>query len=217
MSTQKLSKEIKIIIISSVVLFLIAISFLFISKVQNKDAGAHQPINNLTREFNHRSGPDYAKVKIVEFYDPECEACAGFYPYIKEAMKKYEGKIQLIVRYALYHGNSKLAAIATEAAGEQNKFWEYQELLFLNQHEWSHKQFPATEYFLKYAMYLKLDETKFKKDYEKEINFKNIKLDLEDGAKIGVNGTPTIFINETKLETINPSLFFQKIEEELQK
>lgn len=213
---KQLNKEMKIILGSMTVIALIAAAayFLFTGKKTETTASLSQP-TNLTREFNQKTGPDEAKVKIVEFYDPECEACAGFFPFVKEAMARYEGKVQLTVRYALYHGNSFLAAKATDAAGLQEKFWDYQELLFLNQHEWSHKQEPSTAYFVKYAQDLNLDISKFKADMEDMRRMETINLDLADGKALGVNGTPTIFINGKMLDQINPSHFFEKIEEQL--
>lgn len=214
----QLNKEMKIILGSMAVIALVAISiyFLFTGKKPEETTTLSSP-STLTREFNQKKGPDDAKVKIVEFYDPECEACAGFFPFVKEAMARYEGKVQLTVRYALYHGNSILAAKATDAAGLQGKFWEFQELLFLNQHEWSHKQEPSTAYFVKYAQDLNLDIAKFKTDMEDMGRMETINQDLTDGKALGVNGTPTIFINGKMLDRINPSHFFEKIEEELRK
>ena len=62
--------------------------------------------SELIKEYNPRIGPDDAKVKIVEFLDPECEACSKMAPIVKQLMSEYEGKVQLIVRYMPYHGNS---------------------------------------------------------------------------------------------------------------
>jgi len=214
----QLNKEIKIVLGSIIAIALIAITiYSFLGNEKTDDSPATIIQTDLTRDFNQKKGPDNAKVKIVEFYDPECEACAGFFPYVKEAMARYEGSVQLTVRYALYHGNSTLAAKATDAAALQGKFWEFQELLFLNQHEWSHKQEPSTAYFVKYAQDLNLDISKFKSDMEDMRRMETINLDLEDGKRLGVNGTPTIFINGKMLDQLNPSSFAARIEEELRK
>lgn len=212
----QLNKEIKIVFLSFLAIIIAGAAIYFINsnKAQENKAPAFLS-SNLTREFNHKKGPDNAKIKIVEFYDPECEACAGFFPYMKEILSRYEGKVQLTVRYALFHGNSQLAAKASDAAALQGKFWDYQELLFLNQHEWGHKQEPSTSYFLKYAEDLSLDIAKFTSDLNDLRRMETINIDLEDGKKLGVNGTPTIFINGRMLEKINPTYFNERIEEEL--
>ncbi|MDO9182479.1 MAG: thioredoxin domain-containing protein [Bacteriovorax sp.] len=214
----KVNKELKTILGSFIAIVVVAIGVYFFT--QSKPAVDKLPSpshENLVRNYSHKKGPGSAKVKIVEFYDPECEACAAFFPYIKEIVSRYEDKIQLTVRYALYHGNSTLAAKASDAAGIQGKFWEFQELLFLNQRTWSHSQGPATESFIKYAKDLDLNIPKFKADMDDLGRMETIAMDLEDGKRLGVNGTPTIFINGKKLENINPNLFKEKIEEEILK
>ena len=61
-------------------------------------------------------GPDDAKVVLVEFLDPECEACRAFHPFVKQLMADYSGKIKLVVRYAPFHGSSKYVVRVLEAA-----------------------------------------------------------------------------------------------------
>lgn len=213
----QLSKEIKIMLASFVVIALISATFFWFGQKTNETPVDPAIPENMTREFNHKTGPDNAKVKIVEFYDPECEACSAFFPYVKEVVKRYEKDVQLTVRYALYHGNSLLAAKASDAAALQGKFWDFQELLFLNQHEWSHKQEASISYFVKYAQDLDLDISKFKSDIEDLRRMETINIDLADGKKLGVNGTPTIFINGKKLHNISPDSFQELVESELKK
>lgn len=213
----RLNKEIKIMIASLIGLSLIAIAFFWFTQINTPVPPESVVPENLTREFNHKIGPDSAKVKIVEFYDPECEACSAFYPYVKETIKRYEKDVQLTVRYALYHGNSLLAAKASDAAALQGKFWNFQELLFLNQHEWSHKNESSISFFVKYAQDLELDISKFKADIEDPSRIESINIDIEDGKKLGVNGTPTIFVNGKKLLNISPSSFQELVELELKK
>lgn len=215
----QLNKEIKVILGSIFAIVLVAVTFYFIGQRSTPEVNsmATKTSESLTREFNHKKGPDNAKVKIVEFYDPECEACAAFFPYAKEIISRYEKDIQLTVRYATYHGNSMLAAKASDAAAIQGKFWDFQELLFLNQNEWSHKKEPATSFFIKYAQDLSLDISKFKTDMEDLRRIETINMDIEDGKKLGVNGTPTFFINGKMLHNLNPNAFKEMVENELNK
>lgn len=213
----QISREIKIMLASFVGIALIAIIFFGLSQKSSETSTESAISENLTREFNHKRGPDNAKVKIVEFYDPECESCSAFFPYIKEIVNRYEKDVQLIVRYALYHGNSLLAAKASDAAALQGKFWDFQELLFLNQPEWSHKKESSISFFVKYAQDLELDISKFKADIEDLKRMEKINIDIEDGKKLGVNGTPTIFVNGKKLHHISPESFQVLVESELNK
>lgn len=212
------NKELKILLGSALAVISVVAGIYYFSQTDKSEniVAAVTP-DNLVREFNHKTGPNNAKIKLVEFYDPECEACSALAPYVKEIVSRYKNDIQLTVRYALYHGNSELAAKASDASGIQGKFWEFQELLFLNQHEWSHKQTPSTEYFIKYAKDLDLDISKFQADMNDLKRMETIAIDLEDGKKLGVNGTPTIFINGKKLEKLDPNSFKDMIEIEMKK
>jgi protein-disulfide isomerase len=210
------NKELKIILASLFVVIAVAAAiYAFTNKTEITNLGEQKAPENLVRDFNHKKGPDNAKVKIVEFYDPECESCSAFFPYVKEVLARYPNDVQLITRYALYHGNSTLAAKASEAAALQDKFWEFQELLFLNQSEWSHSKMPATKFMIKYAEDLSLDIKKFEIDMHDIKRMETISIDLEDGPKLGVNGTPTIFINGKKLERIHPTDFQEAVANEV--
>lgn len=209
-----MKKEIKVIIVS--ILVIIGCAFALFTKNNKKEeastTNAHQ---SLVRDFNHKTGPDDAKVKIVEFLDPECEACAAFYPHMKDVLERYNGKVQLTVRYALYHGSSTEAAKATEAAGKQGKYWEYQGLLFTRQGEWSHRSVAPIDLFESYAANLGLNVEQFKKDMQDPAIGSILSIDVADGKTIGIQGTPTIFINGVMLEKLHPSALIEKIDEEL--
>ena len=168
----------------------------------------------LVKPYSPKLGPDTAKVVLVEFLDPECESCAAFYPKVKNILQKYDGKIQLVVRYMLFHNNSQLAAMATEAAGKQGKYWEMQELLF-NRKEWTHQETPQTALFENYAKELGLDLAKFKKDMKDEETLKNILSDYQEGPSLGVQGTPTLFVNGRQLFQLSEGILTDMIEEEL--
>jgi len=213
-----LNKEIKIIVGSFFVVIAIVVALIFM----NQNSTAQTPVvelktddSPLIRSYSHRMGPDSAKVKLVEFYDPECEACAAFFPHVKAILNKYPNDVQLILRYALYHSNSELAAKASEAAAIQGKFCQFQELLFVKQNEWSHNHFPATMHFTKYASELKMDVEKFRRDMNDLNRMAVINTDIEDGKKLGVNATPTFFVNGKTLTNFSPEGLNEAIENEL--
>lgn len=149
----------------------------------------------LVREDSPILGPAEAKVTIVEFLDPECESCRAAYPIVKQLMEEYPDDVRLVVRYFPLHGNSVLAAMATEAAGEQGKYEEMQALLFERQPEWGEKQTPQDEAFLAYAEELGLDMTKFAADMENPDYLAKVQRDQADGTALGVTGTPTFFVD----------------------
>ena len=151
----------KTLIISSLaVIGLFAGAAFFLEKEKVENPG---PVNRISQEklvkfHSHSLGNQNAKVTVVEFYDPECESCAAFYPELKKLVDIYKEHVRFVPRYMIYHGNSKLAAIATEAAGSQGKYWEMQRQLFTSL-DWTHQQAPQTERFISYAETLGLDIT----------------------------------------------------------
>lgn len=148
-------------------------------------------------------GPADAKVTIVEFYDPECESCAAFHPSVKALLKEFDGKVRFISRYATFHKNAKLAAIYTEAAGEQGKYWEMQEKLFEKQGEWGekHGQAPAAPVeqasvlFDKYAKELGMNVDQLKASVTDPKHGSKIDRDMRDVAALNVRRTPTFYVN----------------------
>lgn len=177
---------------------------------------------NLVRPDSPTLGAADAKVTIVEFLDPECEACAAFSPVVKKILKEYDGKIRLVVRYMPLHPNSLSAATFTEAAGEQGKYWQAQELLFQRQPEWGTKHglqaaVPAdiNTLFKKYAMELGLDLNKMDAAFAENRYQSKIQRDLKDGQSLGVRQTPTFFVNGRRLVRLGEQDLKALINEEL--
>jgi protein-disulfide isomerase len=157
----------------------------------------------LVRPDSPTLGPENAAVTLVEFLDPECESCRAFFPVVKRILTEYDGRIRLVVRYMPFHSNSILAAQATEAAGAQGKYWEMQELLFAKQGEWGHNSEPQRELMIKYAKELGLDVEKFQASLSNMLVFTKLERDRQDGVALGVNGTPTFFVNGQRLENLS--------------
>jgi len=175
-----------------------------------------QPVatNLLIRDDSPTIGPTDAKVTIVEFLDPECESCRAAFPMVKEILNTYGEDVRLVVRYFPLHNNSVLAVQATEAAGEQGKYWEMQELLFQNQSIWGEQQTPQTALFIQYATELGLDVAAFTDALNSSKYADKIQRDQQDGQALGVNGTPTFFVNGQQVQNIGslPDLVSQALE-----
>jgi protein-disulfide isomerase len=180
----------------------------------------------LVRPDSWTLGPADAKVTLVEFYDPECEACAAFHPVVKKLLKDYEGKIRLVARYMPLHPNSLSAATFTEAAGEQGKYWQAQELLFQRQQEWGQKHGAAAAsappvnfnaLFDGYARELGLDRAKASAAVAENRYGAKIERDKKDGQALGVRRTPTFFVNGRELIQFGEAPLRQLIDDELKK
>lgn len=230
-----MSKEIKIlgaIIIAVVIAAIIGVN-LYNNSAQNtavttnSNGSNKSSANNevLIRSDSYKLGKEDAKVTIVEFLDPECEACAAFHPVMKKVLKDYEGKTRLVVRYMPLHPNSMKAANFLEAAGEQGKYWEAQDLLLTKQGEWGTKhgqpanvpQPNVDEIFPKYAEELKLNVDQVKTAIADNKFGEKIKRDQKDGESLYVQRTPTIFVNGRKLATLSEPALTYLIDQELKK
>ncbi len=180
----------------------------------------------LVRPDSWTLGPADAKVTLVEFYDPECESCAAFHPTVKRILKDYEGRIRLVARYMPLHPNSISAATFTEAAGEQGKYWQAQDLLFQRQGEWGQKHGPGAAsappvnfnvLFDGYAKELGLDRAKAAAAVAQNRYGAKIERDKKDGQAVGVRRTPTFFVNGRELAQLGDSHLRQLIDDEMKR
>lgn len=148
-----------------------------------------------------RGNPD-AGVIITEFSDLQCPACAIHEGNVQKILAEFEGKVAL--RYKHFpltgHKYAVIAARAAEAAGKQEKFWEMHDLLFVKQQELSDSSDPK-EKLTAYAKQLELDVDAFTKDLDSKELETIINQQRDEGINIGVNSTPTFFINGKLMNT----------------
>lgn len=154
----------------------------------------------LERPHAMSAGPANAKVTLVEFLDPECESCRAFFPFVKELLAKYPNDLRLVVRYAPFHPNSKMAIKILEAARKQNKYWETMAVLFYYQPNWGDHHNPRPELMWGYLHEAGVDEEQIRKDFNDPKFDEIIALDTADLKDLGVKATPTFFINGKPLE-----------------
>ncbi|MEV6285273.1 thioredoxin domain-containing protein [Kribbella sp. NPDC051770] len=158
----------------------------------------------VVRPDSHKLGtpaPD-DKVTFVEFLDFECESCRAAFPVVEELRKQYAGKVTFVVRYFPIpsHFNAERAARAVEAAAQQGKFEQMYQKMYETQAEWGEQRVPADARFRGFAQELGLDLAKYDQVYGDQATLERIKKDVADGEALGVVGTPTFFLNGTKLE-----------------
>lgn len=227
-----MSKEIKILAAIAVVVVIGAIigTTFYNSSTRNQTVTTNSNTNKpaainteaLVRPDSYTLGSADAPVTIVEFLDPECESCAAFNPIVKKVLKEYEGKAKLVVRYMPLHPNSLTAATFMEAAGEQGKYWEAEDLLFAKQPEWGTKhgqpssnQADINTLFKKYAADLGLDMDKMNSAFAANKFAAKIERDKKDGQSLGVRQTPTVFVNGKKLARLDENALKSLIDAEL--
>ena len=203
--------EVRMLLLIGIPILLAGIVFALLTSRNQTPAGALDD-TRLIRPDSPVSGAADAPVTIVEFLDPECESCRAAHPAIKELLQTYTGRVRLVVRYFPLHTNSVLAALATEAAGEQDKYWEMQDLLFTRQPEWGENSVETPEVFTAYAQMLGLDIARFQDAMANPIYRDKIERDRQDGQALDVSGTPTFFVNGQLVEPLSYDRLVEMIE-----
>jgi protein-disulfide isomerase len=146
----------------------------------------------ISEERDHVRGPRAAPVTLVEYGDYECPYCGQAYNVVKELEIRAGNLMRFVFRnfpLTTIHPHAERAAEAAEAAGAQGKFWEMHDLLFENQ------QALEDEDLLEYAALVGLDIPRFVREMREGRYLNRIREDFLSGARSGVNGTPTLFIN----------------------
>lgn len=148
------------------------------------------------------TGSATPKVTIVEFSDFQCPYCKDAEPVVESVMAKYPNEVRLIYRhYPLIqaHQFAMDAAVAAEAAGKQGAFWQYHNLLFKNQPNSENPDSFKRDKFTEYAKQLGLNVDQFVKDFDSDTARQRVLTDRDEGDKIGINATPTFFVNGEKV------------------
>ena len=156
-------------------------------------------------QTDHVRGAKDGKVTLVEFGDFQCPACGAYEPIVRQVLVDNKDTLKFSFRHfplTQIHKNALLAAKASEAAGVQGKFWEMHDILYDKQEEWG-EALNAREFIMMYATTLKLDAKKFATDLESKTLEDKILAEYKEGISLGIQGTPTFFLNGKKLES-NP-------------
>ena len=157
-------------------------------------------VQSISVDDDPARGQAIAPVTIVEFTDFQCPSCAAMQPILDEVLKSYGNKVRFVVRDfpLLAHANARKAAEAANAANAQGKFWEYALLLFKNQNA---LDVPSLK---KYASDLGLNRALFDAALDSGKYAAEVRHDIDDGEKYGIDSTPTIFINGATLTVLSP-------------
>jgi protein-disulfide isomerase len=136
-------------------------------------------------------------VTFVEFLDFECEACRAAYPVVEDLRAKYAGEVTFVIRYFPLpgHFNSERAARAVESAARQGELETMYSKMYETQESWGESQEPQDELFRGFAEDIGLDMEQYDVDYASDEVADRVARDLEDGTTLGVQGTPTFYID----------------------
>ena len=163
--------------------------------VQVNLTAPESPAFSIATDDQPAKGDAKALVTIVEFTDFECPSCAKQHPVLERIVNEFGDRVRLVVRdFPLsQHANARKAAEAAEAAREQGKYWEYVSVLFRNQSA------LGVDKLRQYATEVGLDRAKFDASLDSGKFSEKVQRDLIDGRKLGINGTPTLYINGKRI------------------
>lgn len=152
---------------------------------------------------DHQAGNHNSTLTLVQYGDYQCPHCRRAYNYVERLLKEHGTDIRFVFRHfplTEIHPDAATAARSAEAAGVQGNFWEMHKLLFENQNRFHQKTL-----FLRLADELGLQLSQFFADRKHDEVISKVEKDFKGGMYSGVGGTPTFFINESKVYTYNGS------------
>jgi len=192
------------VIIAGVIVLIVVIAVILRVSTPSTDTSTAgttttAPAAPLVRDDTHLLGtPGTSGVTVVEFLDFECEACGGFYPYVEQLRKDYAGDVNFAFRYFPLpgHGNARNAATAVEAAARQDQLEPMYQRLFSTQKEWGERGTDSqADRFRGYAEDLGLNMDEYDRDVASKSVRDRIQQDVTDGAALGVQSTPSFFVD----------------------
>lgn len=171
--------------------------------------------NVYVRQHSPVIGPANARVTIVEFFDPSCEACRAFYPIVHEIMRRHPNDVRLVLRYTPLHQGSEEAVRILETARMQNVFEPVLGSLFEQQPQWANDRSPQTALAWDAAATAGLDVAAARAAMNARHINNALRQDIADAQTLNVRGTPTFFVNERPLTNFGPQQLYDLVLSEL--
>lgn len=178
---------------------------------------AQQHDSNLVRDYSPTLGNKDARVTIVEFFDPACETCKSFAPFVKKLMTSNPGRIKLVMRYLPLHRGSDVVVSMLEAAHMQSTFWPVLNTTFASQSSWTQHHVAIPELLWPILAHTDLDIEQAKQDVKSQLVAQRIQQDMSDARQLGVSKTPGFYVNGKPLISFGYRQLQALVESELRK
>ena len=153
-------------------------------------------------------GPDDAPITVVEFSDFQCPFCRRFHEQTYQALlDAYPGQIRFVYRnlpLTSIHPDAMPSAIASLCANDQNVYWDYHSKLFSS-------ETLTRDTFIQYATDLNINVDEFTACLDSGKHDENIANDMNFALDLGVQSTPTFFVNGLAIVGAQPLSAFQQI------
>ena len=186
---------------------------------QGPPAVDYNKVHKITVDNAPSLGNPNAPITVVEYSDFQCPYCARTAPDVKQIYEKYPDKVRVVYKHFPlgFHAAAKPAAVASVAAEDQGKFWEFHDVIF---EATAKRQLSGSdEDMIKYAEQAGLDVERFKKDLaSKKAEYEKIvDAHYKEGQRVDVRGTPTLYINGKKVKNRSVDGMSQEIDQLLKK
>jgi protein-disulfide isomerase len=161
--------------------------------LDERPLGLTRPVS----ELDHRLGPPDAPVQLVEYGDYQCPYCMRALPGVRRILSRYGDHLLFVFRHfplVSQHPHAWRAALAAEAAGAQDRFWQ------MHDHLLTHEHSLTDEELRNHARALGLDMATYDRDLHDPELAERVREDAIGGLHSGVLGTPTFFVNGRRLE-----------------
>lgn len=147
-------------------------------------------------DADHIRGPQEPAITLVEYADYQCPTCIKAAQAVEQLMETHGDRVRLVFRHfplVSYHDMALPAALAAEAAGRQGRFWEMHHRIFAAAGEFDDDDLA------RWADELKLDMQQFEADRRDAQLERYIRRQRLEGARSGVDGTPTFFLGGLRI------------------
>ncbi len=210
------SKVVVLVSVFALIIFVFA-GYLWKEKLQTNTADVVYDTSVLERPYSPNFGPASAKVTIVEFFDPACEACRAFYPFVKKIMAEYPQDIRLVLRYTTFHEGSDEVVRILEAARKQSLFKPVLEEVLKRQPEWAVHGKPDLRKAWAAAEIAGLDIIQAKKDARAITVTSVLQQEAVDVKAMNVEKTPTFFVNGKALTSFGAQQLYDLVSSEIKR
>ncbi len=167
------------------------------------------------RAYSPSMGPESAKVTIVEFFDPACEACRAFYPLVKQIMERHPEDVRVVLRYATFHEGSDTVVRMLEAARLQDVFVPVLEGLLKAQPEWASHHAPNIDRAWEVAKASGLNLAEAEMVMNSAEFDQRLTQETADIRELKISQTPTFFVNKKPLTDFGGQQLYDLVVSEL--
>jgi len=194
-----------------------ALAALLYDHFAKEQAAAALRAEMLVRPHSPVFGPENAPVTIVEFFDPSCGTCRSFHPIVNRIRRTYPDTVRVVMRYVAFHKGSDQVVRILEAARLQGKLEPVLESVLEAQPEWSAHggKAPNIGNAWRAAAAAGIDLGKARRDATRPDITGVLNQDMADAAAVGVDKTPTFFVNGRPLPSFGVEQLLSLVDEEV--